>query len=173
MGDMPLRFRGNGRDRPSLLPRSGGSVGGSGRVLDPAVAAGKLPACGFPSLGPGAGKVPVGACVLTRVLYARVGELSRQTWRKFFGFPDTTPRPRRVPSQGGGVCRAFQSADAHSARLCTDPCRQSMETFIPSCKVRVAPMAPTMTALFRLSPTTAAWLPMPFSSVMTPMASRM
>ena len=31
----------------------------------------------FPSLGPGAGKVPVGACVLTRVLYACGGEMSR------------------------------------------------------------------------------------------------
>ena len=52
-------------------------MGGSGRVRGPAVAAGKFSAYGFPSLGPGAGKVPVGACVLTRVLYACGGEMSR------------------------------------------------------------------------------------------------
>lgn len=62
---------------PVYCPRSGGSVGGSGRVLGPAVAAGKFSAYGFPSLGRGAGKVPVGACVLTRVLYACGGEMSR------------------------------------------------------------------------------------------------
>ena len=67
---------------------------------------------------------------------------------------------------------SLRSGLSHSAKLCTDPCRQSMETFIPSCGVRVAPMAPTMTALFRLRPTTAAWLPSPFSSVMIPAACR-
>ena len=67
---------------------------------------------------------------------------------------------------------SLRSGLSHSAKLCTDPCRQSMETFIPSCRVRVAPMAPTMTALFRLRPTTAAWLPSPFSSVMIPAACR-
>lgn len=76
MGDMPLRFRGNGRG-PAQPTAQRGSVGGSGRVLGPAVAAGKFSAYGFPSLGPGAGKVPVGACVLTRVLYARGGRMSR------------------------------------------------------------------------------------------------
>jgi len=67
---------------------------------------------------------------------------------------------------------SLRSGLSHSAKLCTDPCRQSMETFIPSCRVRVAPMAPTMTALFRLRPTTAAWLPSPFSSVIIPAACR-
>ena len=46
-------------------------------MLGPAVAAGKFSAYGFPSLGPGAGKGPVGACVLTRVLYACGGRMSR------------------------------------------------------------------------------------------------
>ena len=54
----------------------------------------------------------------------------------------------------------------------TDPFRQSMVTCIPSFRVRVAPMAPTITGRPRLRPTTAAWLPMPLSSVMTPAAWR-
>lgn len=173
MGDMPLRFRGNGRGpAQSTAPQRGFG----GRLREGAwsgCGGGEVFSLWLPLSGP-RGRQGSRRCLCSNegIICLR-GGIVKADLMEILRISRHTPPPPEGSLLGRGLFRAFQAAGAHSARLCTDPCRQSMETFIPSCKVRVAPMAPTMTALFRLSPTTAAWLPMPFSSVMTPMASRM
>lgn len=173
MGDMPLRFRGNGRGpAQSTAPQRGFG----GRLREGAwsgCGGGEVFSLWLPLSGP-RGRQGSRRCLCSNeaIICLRGGNV--KGWVTLLKNPAVSPRieQKNTPWKPlPTVC--FFSYSHYSARLCTDPCRQSMETFIPSCRVRVAPMAPTMTALFRLSPTTAAWLPMPFSSVMTPMASRM
>ena len=61
----------------------------------------------------------------------------------------------------------FDSFSGHCGSSWTTPLAQSTDTMAPSLRLRVALAAPTITALSRVSPTVAAWLLTPDSSLIT------
>ena len=119
-----------------------------------------------PACGPRRGKI----AALVGLLHADVPGQNLAVLTVLAGQIHTGQQPGVVNTEARDT---FHRGPPHFAIACTTPRAQSIEIVMPSFSVRVALVAPTITALSSVRPTMAEWLFVPTSSVMIPAASRM